>query len=277
MAYFYILAGQITLHNLQVCYCNTLHALFVDHNDHFPTSSLKWLMDHSLTSRALRLSSLYAKHMATLPPADDDEPAWVRDHHEKKARSEAERIIAEEEDARRIAAERLDRLRKGSSAAGGYDQTKRWKKPRLDTEGSHVEKLEADTKNKNKAKTDDDEDDDHLIVDYDSDIDSEYSGIRKETAQALRAERAEDSNYTNPHKTNITKDTETLKETKIFYCSRTHSQLSQFVGELGKTVYKDSVKVVSLGSRKNLCINDDVRKLGGLARMNDRCLDMQKG
>ena len=43
---------------------------------------------------------------------------------------------------------------------------------------------------------------------------------------------------------------------KVFYCSRTHSQLSQFVKELRKTVFAQKVRVVCLGSRKNMCINE---------------------
>lgn len=43
---------------------------------------------------------------------------------------------------------------------------------------------------------------------------------------------------------------------KIYFCSRTHSQLSQFVKELRKTVFASTLKVVNLGSRKNLCINE---------------------
>jgi hypothetical protein len=36
-------------------------------------------------------------------------------------------------------------------------------------------------------------------------------------------------------------------------------------------------RVVSLGSRKTLCINDAVSRLGSDTRIADRCLDMQKG
>lgn len=43
---------------------------------------------------------------------------------------------------------------------------------------------------------------------------------------------------------------------KVYFCSRTHSQLSQFIKELRKTVLADEIKVVSLGSRKNFCINE---------------------
>ena len=42
---------------------------------------------------------------------------------------------------------------------------------------------------------------------------------------------------------------------KVYFCSRTHSQLSQFIKELRKTVFGSKLKVVSLGSKKNLCIN----------------------
>ncbi|CAN8233350.1 unnamed protein product [Cochlearia groenlandica] len=63
---------------------------------------------------------------------------------------------------------------------------------------------------------------------------------------------------------------------KVFFCSRTHSQLSQFVKELRKTVFAKQIKVVCLGSRKNMCINEDVLKLENVARINERCLDFQK-
>ena len=62
---------------------------------------------------------------------------------------------------------------------------------------------------------------------------------------------------------------------QIFYCSRTHSQLSQFVHEVQKSPYHDDVKVVTLGSRQNLCINEAVKKLRSMTLINDRCLEMQ--
>lgn len=43
---------------------------------------------------------------------------------------------------------------------------------------------------------------------------------------------------------------------KVYFCSRTHSQLSQFIKELRKTVFANEIKVVCLGSRKNFCINE---------------------
>jgi chromosome transmission fidelity protein 1 len=42
---------------------------------------------------------------------------------------------------------------------------------------------------------------------------------------------------------------------KVYFTSRTHSQLSQFVGELKRTEFAGRLRTVCLGSRKNLCIN----------------------
>ena len=72
---------------------------------------------------------------------------------------------------------------------------------------------------------------------------------------------------------------------KVIYAARTHSQLSQFIGELKRTHWGKDVKVVALGSRSLLCSNDDVlfssknnkqRSRRGEAEITELCLDMQK-
>lgn len=90
-------------------------------------------------------------------------------------------------------------------------------------------------------------------------------------------------------------------ELKIFFCSRTHSQLSQLVTEMRKPKFPPSVpseeaqessdkkaedsneeslveyiKQISLGSRKNLCINPKVAALGHPTLINERCLELQQ-
>lgn len=81
-------------------------------------------------------------------------------------------------------------------------------------------------------------------------------------------------------------------ETKIIFCSRTHSQLTQFVNELrrvkpplsmdsdesirGDGGADEAVKHLSLGSRKNLCINAKVSRLKTATAVNERCLELQK-
>ncbi|RKF54277.1 ATP-dependent DNA helicase CHL1 [Erysiphe neolycopersici] len=96
--------------------------------------------------------------------------------------------------------------------------------------------------------------------------------------------------------TDIEKDLEIEDEVKIFYSSRTHSQLTQFINELRRPKFPSSitgittqecssslkeqeidlVKHVTLGSRKNLCINPKVRQLGSLTSINERCMELQQ-
>lgn len=66
------------------------------------------------------------------------------------------------------------------------------------------------------------------------------------------------------------------KPLQVFFCSRTHSQLSQVVGEVKSTIYKKELRSVSLGSRQNYCINKEVKKLHNNNAINERCLELQK-
>jgi chromosome transmission fidelity protein 1 len=87
-------------------------------------------------------------------------------------------------------------------------------------------------------------------------------------------------------------DMEAEDELKIYFCSRTHSQLSQFVNELRRidlpaaipavqeevkkeTNLSEELKHMSLGSRKNLCINAKVSSLKSMTAVNERCLELQ--
>ena len=81
---------------------------------------------------------------------------------------------------------------------------------------------------------------------------------------------------------------------RIFYVSRTHSQLAQFVAELRKTRFGKTLHIVdgaagahdeparsiSLGSRKQMCINSEVQRVAaraGAEAMNERCRELAKG
>ncbi|KAI0397962.1 DNA repair helicase [Xylariaceae sp. FL0594] len=79
---------------------------------------------------------------------------------------------------------------------------------------------------------------------------------------------------------------------KIYYTSRTHSQLTQFISELRRPTFPPSVpdeflkdqpdtnteavKHVPLSSRQRLCINPSVARLGSLSAINDRCSELQQ-
>ncbi|KAK9306706.1 hypothetical protein QLX08_002626 [Tetragonisca angustula] len=69
---------------------------------------------------------------------------------------------------------------------------------------------------------------------------------------------------------------EIYENVKIFFCSRTHSQLSQFIGELRKSPYSKNVSVITLSSRQNYCINKNVKKLKHLNLINEYCLQLQR-
>ena len=71
-------------------------------------------------------------------------------------------------------------------------------------------------------------------------------------------------------KTKMWQSSNIVQYSQIFYCSRTHSQLSQFVREIQKTVFGEEARVVSLASRQNLCVNEAVNKLSSISLMNDR-------
>lgn len=86
-----------------------------------------------------------------------------------------------------------------------------------------------------------------------------------------------------------------LTSPQIYYTSRTHSQLSQFIAELRRPHFPSSlpddsipsgpdiscskqegIKHIPLSSRQKLCINPAVAKLGSLSAINDGCSELQK-
>ncbi|CAI5711867.1 unnamed protein product [Hyaloperonospora brassicae] len=122
---------------------------------------------------------------------------------------------------------------------------------------------------KNSCKESKSDDEDHLVDAYDSDRtsrctqssddDDECSTASRDQKQQSRREENEDFGVV-----------------KIIYCSRTHSQISQFVREIRKTEFAKHIRVVSLGSRKNLCTNPKVATMASDVRMTDKCLDMMQ-
>eukprot|EP01134_Creolimax_fragrantissima_P002088 CFRG2088T1 len=108
--------------------------------------------------------------------------------------------------------------------------------------------------------------DKELMVDYES-CDEESSEIKRRNLNCSDSE-SEDSNAEDFSQIQS-------RTPKIIYCSRTHSQISQFVGELKQSPYGDEVGVTSLASRQQMCINHEVKALGTQSRINDRCLELK--
>lgn len=58
-------------------------------------------------------------------------------------------------------------------------------------------------------------------------------------------------------------------KTEVYYCSRTHSQLSQAINELKTSRHR--YQSVVLGSRKMYCINEEVNRFSSVDVINDNC------
>lgn len=129
-----------------------------------------------------------------------------------------------------------------------------------------------------------------MVDDYDSDDGADTAKVRTngEFSSATQALL----NKLKPPATADEGHSET-DETKIIYCSRTHSQLIQFIQELQRVTpppdlasdpesgmqgppSSEGVKHLPLGSRKNLCINEKVTRLTSTSAINERCLELQK-
>jgi len=196
---------------------------------------------------------------------DDDEPDWLKSfaadqEREKRVQREAARKERLEKAARKG-------LRNESSLqgrAGGVGKVRK-------TIGSRdVSGTQDDGNDRGRVVADDEQDIEFLLDDDD------------DASVALRRRLA---SYLDPTASSSDEDDVLLDDAdaeepprdfpQIFFVSRTHSQLMQFVGELKKTRFHPSMSLVSLGSRKQLCINPDVLKLGSAAMINERCMDLQ--
>ncbi|OAP58800.1 hypothetical protein AYL99_06097 [Fonsecaea erecta] len=128
-----------------------------------------------------------------------------------------------------------------------------------------------------------------MLEDYDSDRD-EKNPANHSTVSLSSSTQALLDMLQGPTKTDAEQEKDRLK---IIFCSRTHSQLTQFVNELRrvkppssipleaadvthKTSLEEGVKHLALGSRKNLCINPKVAGLWSNSAINEQCLELQK-
>ncbi|RPA73019.1 DNA repair helicase [Ascobolus immersus RN42] len=203
---------------------------------------------------------------------DPDEPEWVRQfaREDKKKKLLAERIEMEK---------RLEKIRE---------------KERRDKERAERAHDFPRKRQKTGASTDlDDDEEQFMLDDYESD--EEGSKTRKRPRAGDMYEGLSETTLDLLRKTGVilspdddAKEDDLPDGTKIYYCSRTHSQLSQFVNELRRvkvptgipddtdTLLAEEVKHLSLGSRKNLCINPAVNKLASTTSMNEKCLELQQ-
>eukprot|EP00963_Diacronema_lutheri_P011162 scaffold1328_cov375-Pavlova_lutheri.AAC.13 len=65
-------------------------------------------------------------------------------------------------------------------------------------------------------------------------------------------------------------------KTRIYFCSRTHSQLSQVVREFHKIKGMEDIAMVAVASRQVLCINESVKKMPTATAVTEKCMDLQR-
>lgn len=228
--------------------------------------SLTWLRDHKKRT--------FEEGFA-VDASNSDEPLWILEHAQKARRQEAlhrkqeleERIAKIKEKEKRI----KDRYENGDS---------RFKRQKLASSGDAGHDDEAQ----------------FVLDNYESDDESRKqarsanfndSGLSAETQALMEKLGFSVASTKEEH--------EVADETKIFFCSRTHSQLSQFANELRRVKMPpaitsddehvnasqersliEEVKHLTLGSRKNLCINSKVSRLGNATAINERCVELQQ-
>uniref|UniRef100_A0A3B4UGK3 ATP-dependent DNA helicase DDX11 n=1 Tax=Seriola dumerili TaxID=41447 RepID=A0A3B4UGK3_SERDU len=166
------------------------------------------------------------------------EPDWITDFVQKKAERDLVTKLKDEL-KRKKREERLEMIRNNVQL--------KYAMKRKSDEDDEAFKLLQLSKEEQTETQGDQEDEELIIAEYESDDES---------------------------KSKMKQDNFTCSQ--IYYCSRTHSQLAQFVHEVQKSPFSKDISLVTLGSRQNLCINEEVRRLGSIQRINDRCMEMQK-
>ncbi|KAI5952004.1 CHL1 [Candida jiufengensis] len=186
---------------------------------------------------------------------DDDEPDWVQDEYQKS-------IVNKTKDKLREFEVHLDEVEKE------YKSRKR-------------QELKIKDKIKRRKQTslekDNDDDSQFLPNDFNENSTAELKNfqINQEINKLMKIAEQ-----------NIPIDEITNCPTKIYFSSRTHTQLNQFSSQLRLTTFDASfdemkvrTKYLPLGSRKQLCINEKINKQinkSGDQMINDACIDLQK-
>ncbi|XP_068651772.1 uncharacterized protein [Aristolochia californica] len=180
------------------------------------------------------------KNAPTAQSVSDDEPDWMRDFESKKDEGSSVQPW-------------LNKTSRARSGLGNFEM----RSCDFSRNGSH----EASGKKRNDTLQLD-EDEEFLMEEYESE--KEIADVKRKASGSFSSSDEDEL------------EEEDEEAFKVFFCSRTHSQLSQFVKELRKTEFSSKMNVVCLGSRKNLCINEDVLRLGNSTRINEKCLELQK-
>lgn len=193
---------------------------------------------------------------------DDDEPAWIKESYSNLL-SKKNNDAAQAYEAHLTEIANNSKIRQVQVLKESNKKFKRFKK------------IDAEVQ----------EEDSFLPNDYNSDGDDELNSQRaenlKEKNDALNSEIQK--LLKNIDRKDKDEAEGLSKDVKIFFSSRTHSQLNQFSSQLRLPNFpslvdhqEEHLKYLPLGSRKQLCIHEKVSQLKDVSLLNEACLDMQK-
>lgn len=200
-------------------------------------SALQWVVDRRKQQRVGEFDKNPANDGQL---GSEDEPDWMRDFVMNKDNQVEEKKI---------------KMKKSGVGFGKPDKRRNQGSCKdLFTSGSREEDFGLKKEQVNLQKKNDAvqlSDEEFLLEDYESEEEGAGGTSKRKAGRGphiLSSDEEEEEDQSDEED-----DEEKLK---VYFCSRTHSQLSQFIKELRKTVFANEVKIVCLGSRKNFCINE---------------------
>ncbi|MGH0139511.1 UNVERIFIED_CONTAM: hypothetical protein FKN15_040835 [Acipenser sinensis] len=170
-------------------------------------------------------------------PHSPSEPGWITDFVQKKAERDLVNKLKEEELRRKRREERLEQIRHNTGlryamkrkGAGLRERDAVFQKSDEDLEAVQLLQRSQEMMTSEGGGLEDREEEELIVAEYESDDD---------TKKQQNSYDDEDDDLEEEH------------VTKIYYCSRTHSQLSQFVHEVQKSPFGKDTRLVSLASRQ---------------------------
>lgn len=201
---------------------------------------------------------------------ETDEPDWLKEYDTKRRKSNAD------ETERRRARIR-EEMRQRAKTAETRARLKR------DAEARLRDKIQSKNMTTTTTTLDPhaEEEREFLADDYDSGAEHAVEDLKL----LLKDDEDSDSDGAGGFGAFEDEDEALRPAQQIILCSRTHSQLTQVIGELRGTVFggkkkttgdEEQVAVAAVAGRAQLCVNPAVRSLGSAARINERCLDLSK-
>ncbi|PIN05902.1 Helicase of the DEAD superfamily [Handroanthus impetiginosus] len=216
-------------------------------------SALQWLVDRK------KLENMESNGNQKLGEGneDDDEPDWMRNFVPKEPDLSERKTVIRKKKIGFRSKEKEEIIRDLFSHGEGEGEKEKAKDKGVRNEMGKIGSDEAG-------------DEEFLLEEYDSGAENGGKSKRKnaEGDDVFSSEEEEEVDGLG--------NEEEEARLRVYFCSRTHSQLLQFIKELKKTKFASELQVVCLGSRKNFCINEEVLKLGSSTRINERCLELQK-